>query len=108
MLANTKKSLESGTVTIISGKESIVSLARYVYLIIAIGYVGYGFVGTIQKMLEDRIVVSITENELAKFTFPSITFCYPYIHKDNKNNIGKEIGKTVWTFQHEPGTGYSR
>ena len=98
MVAIKKKSSENETITINTGKQNIVCLARYVYLVIAVGYVGYGFVGTIQKMLEDRIVVSITENEFPRFTFPSITFCYPY-----KDNIGKEIKKIVLKLEHEQG-----
>ena len=81
-----------------SGKEKIVSLTRNVYLVIAIGYVIYGFVGTIQKMVENRIVVSITENEFPRFTFPSITLCYPY-----KGNIGKEMKKIVLEFEDKKG-----
>ena len=69
--------------------ENIFSLARNVYFVFAIGYIGYGFVGTMHKLVDNRIVVSITERELTTFTFPSITFCHPFL------DVGHEIKKIV-------------
>ena len=81
-----------------SGNEKALSITRNVYLVIAIAYVIYGLVGTMQKMVENRIVVSITEKEFSRFTFPSITFCYPY-----RGNIGKEMKKIVLQFEDDKG-----
>ena len=67
-------------------KADILALARNIYLVIALGYVGYGLFGTINKMVDNRIVVSVTEDEFQSFTFPSITFCYPF--KENVQPCG--------------------
>ena len=93
---------EKDTYVLKSGNEKALSIARNVYLVIAIAYVIYGLVGTMQKMVENRIVVSITEKEFSRFTFPSITFCYPY-----KGNIGKEMKKIVLQFEDEKGNEFS-
>ena len=69
-------------------KGQIIALARNTYFVIGLGYVMYGFIGTLNKVVEDRIVVSLTENEFKRFMFPSITFCYPFdtpVGKDIKN-----------------------
>ena len=79
-------------------KGYILTIARNIYLVIALGYVGYSFVGTINKMVDNRIVVSITENEFPRFTFPSITFCYPF-----KENFGNSVKNVVLEFQNEQG-----
>ena len=79
-------------------KGNILTFARNIYLIIAVGYVGYSFVGTIKKMLDNRIVVSVTENEFPRFTFPSITLCYPF-----KENFGKSVKNVIQQFQNEQG-----
>ena len=79
-------------------KGNILNLARNIYLVIALWYVVYSFVGTINKMVDNRIVVSITENEFPRFTFPSITFCYPF-----KDNLGKSVKNVVLEFQNEQG-----
>ena len=79
-------------------KTDVLALARNVYLVIALGYVGYGFVGTINKIVDDRIVVSVTEEEFQRFTFPSITFCYPY-----KEKLGKSVKNVIFPFQDEQG-----
>ena len=89
---------EKDTYVLKSGNQKALSIARNVYLVIAIAYVMYGLVGTMQKMVENRIVVSITEKEFSRFTFPSITFCYPY-----KGNIGKEMKKIVLQFEDKKG-----
>ena len=79
-------------------KGYILTIATNIYLVIALGYVGYSFVGTINKMVDNRIVVSITENEFPRFTFPSITFCYPF-----KENFGNSVKNVVLEFQNEQG-----
>ena len=101
VLDKTTKS-EKDTYVLKSTNEKTLSIARNVYLVIAIAYVIYGLVGTMQKMVENRIVVSITEKEFSRFTFPSITFCYPY-----KGNIGKEMKKIVLQFEDEKGNEFS-
>ena len=78
-------------------KENTFSLVRNVYFVVAIGYIGYSFVGTMHKMVDKRIVVSTTENELSTFTFPSITFCYPFIE------FGHEIRRIVLKLKNEHG-----
>ena len=78
--------------------RNILNLARNIYLVIALGYVGYALIGTINKMVENRIVVSVTENEFQRFTFPSITFCYPF-----KENLGKSVENVILQFQNEQG-----
>ena len=79
-------------------KADILALSRNLYLVIALGYVGYGFVGTINKIVDNRIVVSVTEDEFQSFTFPSITFCYPF-----KENVGKSVKNIILQFQNEQG-----
>ena len=73
----------------ITWKENIFLLARNVYFVFAIGYIGYSFIGTMQKMVDNRIVVSITERELTTFTFPSITFCHPFL------DVGHEMKQVI-------------
>ena len=79
-------------------KTDILALARNIYLVIALGYVGYGFVGTINKIVDNRIVVSVTESEFQRFTFPSITFCYPF-----KENLGKSVQNVIFQFHNKQG-----
>ena len=81
-----------------TSKENIFLLARNAYIIIGLGYVTYGFIITMNKAIEDRIVVSITENEFQRFTFPSITFCYPF-----NRQVGKDIKNFAAQLQNNPG-----
>ena len=73
-------------------------MARNTYFVIGLGYVAYSFIGTLNKVIDDRIVVSITENEFQRFTFPSITFCYPF-----NQQVGKDIKNIVKKLQNNPG-----
>ena len=79
-------------------KENIFLIARNTYFVIGLGYVAYSFIGTLNKVIDDRIVVSMTENEFQRFTFPSITFCYPY-----NQQVGKDIKNIVKKLQNNPG-----
>ena len=79
-------------------KENIFLMARNTYFVIGLGYVAYSFIGTLNKVIDDRIVVSITENEFQRFTFPSITFCYPF-----NQQVGKDIKNIVKKLQNNPG-----
>ena len=72
--------------------------ARNVYFVVAIGYMGYSFIGTMTKMVENRIVLSISEHEFSTFTFPSITFCHPFL-----NNKGHEIKQIVLKLKDDHG-----
>ena len=83
-------------------KGQIFVLARNAYFVIGLGYVMYGFIGTLNKVVEDRIVVSITENEFKRFMFPSITFCYPF-----DTSVGKDIKNIVLKLQNDPGIGFN-
>ena len=78
-------------------KENIFSLVRNVYFVFAIGYIGYSFVGTMQKMVDNRIVLSVTERELTTFTYPSITFCHPFL------DVGHEIKRIVLKLKDDHG-----
>ena len=79
-------------------KGQIFVLARNAYFVIGLGYVMYGFIGTLNKVVEDRIVVSLTENEFKRFMFPSITFCYPF-----DTPVGKDIKNIMLKLQNNPG-----
>ena len=79
-------------------KENIFLIARNTYFVIGLGYVAYSFIGTLNKVIDDRIVVSMTENEFQRFTFPSITFCYPF-----NQQVGKDIKNIVKKLQNKPG-----
>ena len=41
-------------------------------------YVIYSFIQTFQKVHEGRIIVSLTENDLREYLFPSVTICSKY------------------------------
>ena len=78
-------------------REHIFCLARNVYFVIAIGYMGYSFIGTMNKLMDNRTVVSISEHEFSTFTFPSITFCHPFI------DFGHEIKRIVLKLKDDHG-----
>ncbi len=73
-------------------------LVRRLYLVFGVVYVGVGMFGTMQKMLENRTVLSITEHEFSRFRFPSITFCYAF------EEVGTEIRKIVLKLENIAGT----
>ena len=83
-------------------KDNTFFLARNAYFLVGLGYVAYNFVGTMNKVAENRIVVSMTEHEYQRFTFPSITFCYPF-----NPQVGKDVRKIVENYkakvQNDPG-----
>ena len=78
-------------------KERIYSFARNVYFVGAMIYIGYSCVGTLQKMVDNRVITSISERELTTFTFPSITFCYPF------NNFGHEMKRMILELNNNHG-----
>ena len=78
-------------------EEKILRLARNVYFAVALGYVGYGFLGTLQKVVNNRIIQSVTEHEFHRFRYPSITFCYPFI------DVGKDVKQIVLRLENDQG-----
>ena len=63
----------------------LLSVIRYVYITAALTYVGLNFVKTYEKIQQGRTMVSIAENDLPKYLFPSVTICTKF--KDGNRNI---------------------
>ena len=78
-------------------REYVFSLVRNLYFVVAISYMGYSSIGTMHKMVDNRIVASISEHEFSTFTFPSITFCHPFI------DFGHEIIRIVLKLKDDHG-----
>ena len=58
---------------------------RWTAIIAALIYVGLNLVRTVRKALEGQVVVSIMEQDLHEYLFPSITICSKY--KDGNSDI---------------------
>ena len=60
----------------------IPKIIRVGFLFFGIGFVLYGFYGTMVKVNQSHILMSEEVVVKEKYTYPSITFCYKYKHGD--------------------------
>ena len=60
----------------------IPKIIRVGFLFFGIGFVLYGFYGTMVKVNQSHILMSEEVVVEEKYTYPSITFCYKYKHGD--------------------------
>ena len=82
----------------------IPKVIRVGFLFFGIGFVLYGFYGTMVKVNQSHILISEEVVVEEKYTYPSITFCYKYKHggKDVLKNYypslfdkWKKLGKLI-------------
>ena len=60
--------------------QNILKFALWVYLLLALTFVGHGLYKTIIKMKAEHILAKETHLLPDKIEYPSITFCYKYKH----------------------------
>ena len=86
----------------------IPKVIRCGFLFFGIGFVLYGFYGTMVKVNQSHILINEEVVVEEKYTYPSITFCYKYKHggKDVLKNYypslfdkWKKLGKLIRPLQ---------
>ena len=82
----------------------IPKIIRVGFLFFGVGFVLYGFYGTMVKVNQSHILINEEVVVEEKYTYPSITFCYKYKHggKDVLKNYypslfdkWKKLGKLI-------------
>ena len=68
----------------------IPKILRSCFIFFGIGFVLYGFYGTMVKVNQNHILISDEVAVEEKYTYPSITFCYKYKHG------GKDVLKNYY------------